>query len=83
MKISKAQKLCDQSVERILSNWENGNLTDAVEIVDSLPSRAACYVVAIVCERLGQQQSGMFIRRLQSDGLTQMTDENLMGQKER
>lgn len=74
MKVSEAQKQLDQSVERVVSNWGNGNLSDAIAIIKTMNPFSAAYVCILASERMGGD--GAFIRRLQNEGLDSMTKNN-------
>ena len=76
MKISQIMKHLDEIVDNVVNNWVNGNLTDSIELLKKLPPLAAAYVTALACERLGRSDSGMLIRRLQDEGITQIQEEN-------
>ncbi len=75
-KISQIVKELDQTVDNVVNNWNNGNLSDAINLLNGLPTLAACYVTALACERLGRYDSGMLIRRLHDNGITQLQDKD-------
>jgi len=76
MRISEAQKKLDEFVEKFVNEWRNGSRNDNIRELKRMNPYAAAYVCLLTAERIGDHDSAILIRRLQTEGLEEMVTNN-------
>lgn len=69
MKVSEAEANLQQLATRVIEDWVNGNLSDAIATMQSQNSMVAAYIATVVLLNLDKKSADMFRRRLYNEAI--------------